>query len=171
LITSAGTFTSISAVVPSAPGAACRRGGELSRDYQGRLQEHRRSNRHHYSNTRFERQMSIVNLVFICLQVGPAHRLKNADFSSKYPAWRSAFPRTATVKVMCHNVSFFDIVRDTDSRRTILAVLSSSCQAGSGINLAVGYSMYFYTVANISKPCSISLVGQAIGIITSLVAT
>ena len=69
-----------------------------------------------------------------------------------------------------HNVSFFDIFRGTDLRRTILAVLSSSCQAGSGINLVVGYSTYFYTVANISNPFAISLVGQAIGIITTAFA-
>jgi hypothetical protein len=70
-----------------------------------------------------------------------------------------------------HDVSFFDIFRGTDLRRTILAVLSSSCQAGSGINLVVGYSTYFCTVANISNPFAISLVRRAIGILTSLAAT
>src|SRR5271156_1617298 len=69
-----------------------------------------------------------------------------------------------------HNVSFFDLFRGTDLRRTILAVLCSSTQAGSGINLVVGYSTYFYTVAGISNPFAITLVGQAIGIITTLLA-
>jgi len=69
-----------------------------------------------------------------------------------------------------HNVSFFDLFRGTDLRRTILAVLCSSTQAGSGINLVVGYSTYFYTVAGISNPFAITLVGQAIGIITTLIA-
>jgi Sugar (and other) transporter len=69
-----------------------------------------------------------------------------------------------------HDVSFFDIFRGTDLRRTIIAVLSSSCQAGSGINLVVGYSTYFYEVAHISNPFAISLVGQAIGILTTALA-
>jgi Sugar (and other) transporter len=69
-----------------------------------------------------------------------------------------------------HNVSFFDLFRGTDLRRTILAILCSSTQAGSGINLVVGYSTYFYTVAGISNPFAITLVGQAIGIITTAVA-
>ena len=69
-----------------------------------------------------------------------------------------------------HNVSFFDLFRGTDLRRTILAILCSSTQAGSGINLVVGYSTYFYTVAGISNPFAITLVGQAIGVLTTLLA-
>lgn len=69
-----------------------------------------------------------------------------------------------------HGVSFLDLFRGTDLRRTIIAVLSSSCQAGSGINLVVGYSTYFYTVAGIANPFGITLVGQAIGIITTACA-
>jgi sugar porter (SP) family MFS transporter len=69
-----------------------------------------------------------------------------------------------------HDVSFFDVFRGTDLRRTIISVLASSCQAGSGINLVVGYSTYFYTVAGIANPFGITLVGQAIGIITTACA-
>jgi len=69
-----------------------------------------------------------------------------------------------------HNVSFFDLFRGTDLRRTILAILCSSTQAGSGINLVVGYSTYFYTVAGIANPFAITLVGQAIGVLTTLLA-
>jgi Sugar (and other) transporter len=66
-----------------------------------------------------------------------------------------------------HNVSFLDLFQGADLRRTILSVLCSSTQAGSGINLVVGYSTYFYTVAGIANPFAITLVGQAIGILTT----
>jgi hypothetical protein len=48
-----------------------------------------------------------------------------------------------------HDVSFFDLFRGTDLRRTILSVLASCTQAGSGINLIVGYGTYFYEVAGV----------------------
>ena len=69
-----------------------------------------------------------------------------------------------------HNMSFFDLFRRTDLRRTILAVVCSSTRVGSGITPVVGYSTYFYTVAGIGNPFTITLVGQAIGIITTAVA-
>lgn len=50
-----------------------------------------------------------------------------------------------------HNVSFFDLFRGTDLRRTILSVLASCTQAGSGINLIVGYGTYFYEVAGVLR--------------------
>jgi MFS family permease len=66
-----------------------------------------------------------------------------------------------------HDASFFDLFRGTDLRRTLLSIICSSAQAGSGINLVVGYSTYFYTVAGIANPFAITLIGQAIGIITT----
>jgi len=73
-------------------------------------------------------------------------------------------------KEIAKDVSWKEILRSKDLKRTLLTTSAATFHAASGINFIVGYSTFFYQQAGVSNPFIGTVISQSIGCLASFCA-
>ena len=66
-------------------------------------------------------------------------------------------------KELASTIGLLDMFRGSDLRRTLPCFAMIACQTGSGVWFFIGYSTYFFTIANVPNPFVMSIVMTCCG--------